>query len=78
MTFKILHVNFHDKVGGAAIAVSRIHNSLLFNKIDSKIIVANKTSHDEKIIGPSSTLEEIFWKIRISINRRIEKFEKKN
>jgi len=77
MTIKILHVNFHDKVGGAAIAVNRIHNSLLLNKVDSKIIVANKTSYDEKIIGPSSTIEEIFWKLRVSINRKIEKFEKK-
>ena len=56
MTIKILHVNFHDKVGGAAIAVNRIHNSLLSIKIDSKIIVANKTCENEKVIGPSTTL----------------------
>ena len=77
MSLKILHINFYDKIGGAAIAVDRIHNSFLNNKIDSKILVANKTSTDSKVIGPSSTLEEIFWKIRISINRKIEKFEKK-
>ena len=77
MSLKILHVNFHDKVGGAAIAVNRIHNSLLQNEIDSKIIVANKTCTNNNVIGPSNTLEEILWKIRISINRRIEKFEKK-
>jgi len=77
MPLKILHVNFDDKVGGAAIAVNRIHKSLLLNNVDSKIIVANKTSNDEKIIGPSSTLEEIFSKVRISINRKIERLEKK-
>ena len=77
MSLNILHVNYYDKLGGAAIAVNRIHNSLLSNDINSKIIVANKITTDENIIGPSSTLEEIFWKIRISLNRKIEKFEKK-
>ena len=77
MPLKILHINYYDKVGGAAIAVNRIHDSFLENEIDSKILVANKISTNSKVIGPSSTIEEIFWKVRISINRKIEKFEKK-
>ena len=40
MSLKILHINFYDKVGGAAIAVNRIHNSFLKSKIDSKIFAS--------------------------------------
>ena len=36
---KILHVNFSDTDGGAAIAVKRLHESLIENGIDSTLLV---------------------------------------
>ena len=74
MPLKILHINYYDKVGGAAIAVNRIHDSFLENEIDSKILVANKISTNSKVIGPSSTIEEIFWKVRINRIANVFKF----
>ena len=34
--FKVLHVNYSDMIGGAAIGVNRLHTALLKNGIDSK------------------------------------------
>ena len=41
---KILHLNYYESQGGAAIAVQRIHNALLTKNIDSQIIVSKKNS----------------------------------
>ena len=49
MNKKILHLNFSDN-GGAAIAVKRINECLLKNNIDSKILVAEKSTQNPKII----------------------------
>jgi len=38
---KILHLNYYDFTGGAAIAGYRLHEALLNNNIDSKIISSN-------------------------------------
>ena len=78
MSIKVLHINYYDESGGAAIAVKRIHKALIKNNLNSKIFVAVKTSNDPNIIGPKSTLEEIKWKIFLSLNRRIQRFENKS
>ena len=36
---KILHVNTHDSQGGAARAAYRLHQALLAESIDSKMLV---------------------------------------
>lgn len=77
MPIKVVHLNYSDSSGGAAIAVNRIHNAQKMVGIESKILAAEKNlSHDE-VIGPASTFEEIKWKIFLSLNRKIGNFEKK-
>jgi len=64
---KILHLNYYESQGGAAIAVQRIHNALLAKNIDSQIIVSKKNSNNPKVIGPNSTFEEILNLLIISL-----------
>ena len=47
MSLKILHLNYNDKKGGAAIAVNRIHECLKKVGVISKVLVAKKTDDDE-------------------------------
>ena len=71
---KILHLNYYENQGGAAIAAQRIHNSLLNKEVDSKILVSQKTSQNTKIIGPDSTFEEIINQVKISLQRKMNKY----
>jgi glycosyltransferase involved in cell wall biosynthesis len=48
---KILHINYSDLRGGAAVALNRLHNSFLKKKINSWLLVNEKISKDKKIIG---------------------------
>ena len=77
MKLKILHLNYNDKKGGAAIAVNRIHECLKKNGVVSKVLVAKKTDNDDDFIGPTSTLNEIKYKFFEALNRQILKLEKK-
>jgi glycosyltransferase involved in cell wall biosynthesis len=70
---KILHLNYFENEGGAAIAVKRIHHSLMSKGINSNILVAIKESSDSRVIGPESTFEHIFSLLKISFQRRINK-----
>ena len=70
---KILHVNFSDLNGGAAIGVNRLHNALIKLNIDSKVLVAEKFSNDVNIIGPSSTFEIIISQLKISLSRFVKR-----
>lgn len=74
---KILHINFSDTSGGAAIAVGRIHNLLLKNNHESKILVCEKISNDDSIIYHKSTLKLIRSLIYDSLSRKILKLFKK-
>ena len=78
MSLKILHVNYSDSNGGAAIAVQRIIQAQKLEGLNPVLLVAEKNSKNDQVIGPSSTLEEIKWKLLLSINRKFEKLEKKN
>jgi len=55
---KILHVNNHDTHGGAARAAYRLHQALLAENIDSKMLVKRKTSDDYTVIAPTSKFEK--------------------
>ena len=77
MTINVLHVNYDDQQGGSAIAVNRIHEAQKKIGINSKILVAKLTSNNVDFIGPSSTTEEIKYKIFESINRKLLNLEKK-
>ena len=70
---KVLHVNYSDIKGGAAIGVNRFHKALLKSGIDSKILVCDKNSNDDKIIGPTSTVEVLLNQLKIGISRFIKR-----
>ncbi len=70
---KILHVNYSDITGGAAIGVNRLHNALLKDGVDSKLLVCDKTTNDTNIFGPNSTLEILLNQFKISLSRFIKK-----
>ena len=61
---KILQVNYSDIVGGAALAVNNLHNYLIQNKIDSKMLVVDKNINDKNIIGPKNKLEKFSFNFR--------------
>ena len=77
MSIKVVHINYSDSKGGAAIAMNRIHNAQKKSDIESKIITAEKDLDNQDVIGPNSTIEELKWKILTSLNRKIGKLEKK-
>ena len=60
MNKKILHLNFSDN-GGAAVAVIRIHECLKDSNIDSKILVAEKTTSNNDIICNQNKISRILW-----------------
>jgi len=70
---KVLHVNFSDLNGGAAISVNRLHKALIKMNIDSKILVAEKLGDDVNVIGPSSTFEIIISQLKISLSRFLKR-----
>ena len=76
---KILHVNFSDNYGGAAIAVMRIHKLLLRNKIDSNLLVSDKILNQPKTFSINKTSEKLKNIIKGSINRNLKfLFKSKN
>ena len=69
---KILHVNFSDTDGGAAIAVKRLHESLIKNGIDSTLLVCESfgaTTNTINIKKTSETVKNLFKK---SISRNLK------
>ena len=51
MTLKVLHVTAYDERGGAAIAASRLHFSLLNIGIESQMLVQQKSSNASSILA---------------------------
>jgi glycosyltransferase involved in cell wall biosynthesis len=70
---KVLHVNFSDLNGGAAIGVNRLHQALIKKGVNSSILVAEKSSNDSNVIGPSNTIEILITQLKISLSRFIKR-----
>ena len=51
---KILHLGFSDTNGGAAIAMMRLHESLLESNIDSNVLVCEKLSDTNKVFSSTN------------------------
>tara|TARA_Y100001970_G_scaffold287751_1_gene413171 strand:- start:14 stop:1234 length:1221 start_codon:yes stop_codon:yes gene_type:complete len=75
---KVLHVGYSDTRGGAAIAMMRLHQSLIDINVDSKVLVAEKISNDSNVIGPSKSLEVILYEIKQILARQKKYIFKKN
>ena len=75
---KILHINYSDQVGGAAISVMRLHKSLIKKKIKSKMLVQEKTTNTVGVISQKSTFSLIIDLIKKALLRNIKKLSKSN
>lgn len=60
---KILIVNAHDVVGGAARAANRLHKGLLANGIDSQMLVQTKSGQDFRVLAPQTKFGKIKAKL---------------
>ena len=77
----ILHINFSDDRGGAAQAVLRFHKLLLRNKIQSSMLVNEKKTNHDYIIGPNKTWEIFKINLKETVSRNLKyifKTENKN
>jgi glycosyltransferase involved in cell wall biosynthesis len=78
---KIIHVNFSDFSGGAAIAVRRFHNLLLTENVDSNIVVSETNFNTKKSFFIKKTSENIKNIFKKTLSRQIKyifKSENKN
>ena len=75
---KILHVNFSDNVGGAAIAAKRLHTSLLKKGYDSNLLVHSQNTLEKKIFNSKSNyilIKNLFYQ---SLERKLMSTIKKS
>jgi glycosyltransferase involved in cell wall biosynthesis len=70
---KILHVNYSEINGGAAIGVNRLHKALKKKDINSEMLVIEKSTNDPNIHGPNSSFEELFSSSKKILSRFIKK-----
>lgn len=73
---KILIVSTSDINGGAARAAYRLHKALLIKKIDSKMIVQNKSSDDFTVLSQKSKLQMGLNRLRAFLDKLLTKFYK--
>ncbi|WKN32528.1 glycosyltransferase family 4 protein [Porifericola rhodea] len=65
---KVLIISTRDKVGGAAKAAYRLHQSFLSSGIDSYMLVLSKTTTEDRILGPEGIKDTILSKVTPSLN----------
>ena len=70
---KILHLNYSDQIGGAATSVMRLHKALSKKKINSKILVKEKTTQDKNVLSEKMTFSLILDLVKKAFLRNIRK-----
>ena len=70
---KVLHVNYSDSIGGAAIAVNRLHNKLLIKNINSQMLVIDKNINDLHIHGSKKRLHKSINNFKIRLARFLKR-----
>lgn len=75
---KVLHIGYSDKLGGAAIAMMRLHNSLKINNINSQVLVGEKLTTDSDILGPRNYFEKNINEFKIKLARQKKYFYNHN
>lgn len=69
---RVLHINYSDSIGGAAIAAYRHHEAMRLNGIDSKMLVIHKGKNDPNVVKYKvSILKNFFYRI---INKLFVKY----
>lgn len=61
---RIIHLSTSDYVGGAARATYRLHCSLRIHKVDSRMLVQEKTQDDWTVYGPDTEFKQLFASTR--------------
>ncbi len=74
---RVLIVNISDRLGGASRAAERLHKSLLAAGVESRMLVAKKSSGDFTVVGPTSKKERILNSLSAYLDRLPLKFYKK-
>ena len=67
---KVLHIGYSDRLGGANIAMIRLHNSLRNIGVNTKVLVGEKFTNDKDIIGPKFQYEKKINDIKIKFARQ--------
>ena len=75
---KILHLNYSDIKGGAAIAMNRLHQSLLDQNINSNVLVFEKKLYDTSIICETNNLDKKINFIKRRTSFQLTKYQKIN
>lgn len=75
---KILHLNYSDIKGGAAIAMIRLHQSLLKNNINSQVLVFEKKQKKKDIICDTNYFEKKKNYVKRKISFQFTKYQKIN
>ena len=57
---RVVHFGFSDLHPGAGMASYRIHRGLKRSGVDSIMLISNRMSNDETVVGPSN-LRDRFW-----------------
>ena len=70
---KILHVNYSEIKGGAAIGVNRLHKALKKKGVDSEMLVIEKSTNDPEIHGPKSSFEALFSSSKKILSRFLKR-----
>ena len=70
---KILHLNYSELTGGAAIAVNRLHHALLKLDVDSQLLVVENSTNEIYVNSPKTSVEELLWKFRKIVSRFVKK-----
>lgn len=73
---KILHVNFSDNFGGAAISVMRLHKLLLKKGLDSHLLVSERNTDTKNVICMDKTSEKIKNILKNAMTRNLKFFFK--
>jgi glycosyltransferase involved in cell wall biosynthesis len=68
---KVLHLSYADKSGGAGRAAFRLHEALVSQGVESKMLVAYKTSSDPLVILGYGKIARFLWIIRSRFERKI-------
>lgn len=71
---KILHVGYSDILGGAAIAMNRLHKAMLSCGLNSEVLVLKKINNDLKVIGADNKSEVFLNEIKIKLARQKKYF----
>ncbi|HHJ35909.1 MAG TPA: glycosyltransferase [Gammaproteobacteria bacterium] len=73
---KVVQISEADKVGGAAIAASRLNRGLRVLGVDSCMLVNIKVDQDESVIGPTSRFDKIISRVSPLLERLPRQFSK--